>query len=933
MEKIKNEIYHYPTYVPSILQFRGLFHYEWIVVIVLLVVPIMVWQLAGIVLGLAAAATAWFVLHRGAGERENSVEEMKSSLQFAVSQRTFIKRARNEIESKDFIETKKENRGKKNKKKKPKKNKKQKAKKEKYMQDFLPFKSIDQNHVILENGDALLFLRVNANNLNFMNVSEINSIMTTLGKNFDRNKYKVNFFIQDTVFKAKNSVRAIENVREKYVLGDFLIKLGNEMINRMNEFSKTSTKKAAYIRVEVDKQILEKTDINELVAKTKQFFASTLSLSSVSREEVKQLIAIYSNRLFATDFPDSEIEFDEADDSLIYKSKKKLSYEEMQIPGIYAFKDIISPITAQFLTSTAQIGANVRKTYAVSNFVVSTEDNSLLSEIANIKGITTNMYIEDLPLSKYRNNLKLDLRSKSSSEGDELDTIDSEVEKASSKAAYKRVKTEKQQMYYISVYFQLSATTQIELDMLEEEFLEKCSDVGISVDPLKTKQRLGFDAVNPLGKNKLANLVKQNIPSKSTANLYPFSSSTLMDDGGLPLGKTLDTNETVLFNLFADRGSNQNVLILGYSGVGKTTLLWLLLQNEMLLGSYVRNIDVEGICKEFAEKLGGINFNMAGNNERAINPLQIRIPGELRSGLVDDYVSEVRNFMSIYKPGWTETQLDIFQKYVTKVYKNFHITNETNLMVLKNNDYPLLEDVYCLIEKDKQNYDPQTMNASLEDLREILIGMEACIGTGADAKLFNRHTNLGSKTDESALMNETRFINFDLSEMRNAALNKKLAQWSNVFTFIGQFVNENTERSKRICVSIDELHTFLKKQYMSIVEIIDDYERRFRKFGAAFIKATQTIEEFDTNDDEMKSKITTLFSQPATKFLFHLGDIKYDLPKQLLNLKEKEVRALQVNRNGQCLMRVGQQVYDLEVHMPIWFKQVKADLKNGSSNS
>lgn len=939
MTTIEKKIYHYPPYVPSLLQFKGLLHYEWLIVFVLGAIPFFVWKLLGVIIGLALATTSWLVFYRKDGARENTVNQAIATLKFAFSQKIFIKRARENVENTSF-ETEKDKpsnnkKGKKNDKKKngkKKGNKKQRTKKEKNMQDFFPFKYINDNYVKMENGDVYIFLRVNANSLNFMNVSEMQSTMTAFGKDFDRNKYSINFFIQDAVFKAKDSVQAIEKVREKYYLIDFLKKLGNEMIDSMDLFGKSSTKKAAYLRVHVKSKMLENNDLLDIIAKAKNVFKQSLSPSNVKKSEIKQMLAIFGNRLFASDFPDSEVEFEDEEETLLFKSRKKVSYEELHLPGVYEFKDMITPITARFLPSSVQMGSHIIKTYAVSSFIATTDDNSILSEIANIKGVTTNMYIENLSLSMYRNSVKLDIRSKNSATVDEIDAIDSDEEKRSSKDAYRRVKNEKQHMYYISVFFQLTAETKSDLDVLEENFLEKCSDVGLSVDPLETRQRLGYESVNPLGSNKLANLVKQNIPSESVANLYPFSSSTLMDNGGLPIGQTLDTNETVLYNMFADRGSNQNILILGFSGVGKTTLLWLLLQNEMLLGSYIRNIDVEGICKEFTEALGGINFNMAGNNEFAINPLQIRIPDELRSGLVDDFVSEVRNWMSIYKSGWSQRLLDIFQSYVSKVYAIKHINNDTNLLLLKNTDYPLMEDIYNLVQNDKQHYDPKTMNASLDDLREILIGMESCVKAGADAKLFNRYTNLG-EGNENALMNENRFINFDLSEMRNSSLNKKLAQWSNIFTFIGQFVNENMDRSKRICVSIDELHTFLKKQYMSIVEIIDDYERRFRKYGAAFIKATQTIEEFDTKDEEMKSKITTLFSQPATKFLFHLGDIKYDLPKQMLNLKEKEVKQLQVNRNGQCLMRVGQQVFDLDVHMPLWFKNVKADLRNGSNIS
>lgn len=435
-------------------------------------------------------------------------------------------------------------------------------------------------------------------------------------------------------------------------------------------------------------------------------------------------------------------------------------------------------------------------------------------------------------------------------------------------------------------------------------------------------QKKAWESVNPIGKNKITKWVKQNIPSQSLANLYPFEDTTVMDPEGFPIGTITDKEDLVLFDPLAERDTNHNILILGISGIGKTVLLWLLLQNEIIKGSFVRNIDIEGTCLKFTERLGGININMAGNNQYCINPLQIRIPDEIKAGLVDDYISEVKNFMSIYKSGWSERLLDLFEYYLTLVYRKKGITNETDLSKLKEDDFPLFEDIYKIIEEDKNNFDPDNTLATKTDLNELLLGMQSMV-YGADAKLFNRYTYLGTND-----MDTLQFMNFDLSDMSTSSKDRKLAQWSNVFTYISQFVNDNMDRKKKIVVSIDEAHDFLKKQYLPIVDIINDYERRFRKYLTSFIKASQTIDEFNTEDTELKDKVKPLFNQPGVKFLFHLGDIDYTIPKDLLNLKEAEINILKKKRKGKCLMRIEENVYDLDILMPAWFKEVKADAKS-----
>lgn len=85
------------------------------------------------------------------------------------------------------------------------------------------------------------------------------------------------------------------------------------------------------------------------------------------------------------------------------------------------------------------------------------------------------------------------------------------------------------------------------------------------------------------------------------------------------------------------------------------------------------------------------------------------------------------------------------------------------------------------------------------------------------------------------------------------------------------------------------------------------------------------MDEVDSNDDEMESKVKPLFSQSATKFLFHLGDIDYDKPRKMMNLTANEIARLQENRSHKCLVRVNKSLYDLDVFMPEWFSQVKKD--------
>lgn len=910
------KIYYYPKYSHSMLILKGLFFYEWAIVVIVLILPLFVLGPIGIVFGCCLAAFSYILFVRHEGERRNLMNQFLAVITYARTPNTIHKKERSvEVMENEELEDKK-------KKRKSRKSKKEKQKKERNMQDYYPFKMIEDNFVTLESNHQILFLKIQSNHLNFLNFSEIDAVMSELGKQIDRSMIKPNYFIQDNVFDIKRNIAHIKKAQKKET-HSFLQRLGNDVIDYMQSLRQKTAQKSAYLFVDISPDALRTHTREEIMNKIKTTFHNNLAVRETSREEIKQLIAIYANHIFSDHLPDTELEIPEDYESNLLVKKKK-QYQDIQLPGIYNFKDLIVPITMKFRPSDATIGSRIVKTYAVSSFLAISDETEILSRISSLQGVTTTIRTETLSLTKYRTAIQTDIRGANSASGDEIDEVDATLDKDAVKQSYKRIKETKQKMYYVSILFQLCASTRNELSILEDIFLEACGEVNLVVDPLESFQKQAFESANPLGTNKLEQWIKQNIPSESLANLYPFADSSLMDTTGLPIGHIVDKDDPVIFDPFADRGSNHNILILGYSGVGKTTLLWLLLQNEALQGSYIRNLDVEGLCVDFIQRLGGININMAGNNEYCINPLHIRIPDEIKAGIVDDYVSEVKNFMSIYKSSWSERLLDLFEHYVSVVYAEKGITNSTDLSLLKATDMPLFEDVYNKILDDKNHFDPNVNLGTVSDLSDLLLGMQSMVH-GADAKLFNRHTYLGEN-------NDVRIINFDLSDMMNSSLNRKLAQWSNVFTYISQFVNKNMDRTRRIVVSVDELHTFLKKQYMAILEIIDEYERRFRKYKAAFIKASQTIEEFNRDDDDLKDKVKTLFSQSGVKFIFHLGDIDYKLTKELLNLKELEIKTLKEKRQGKALLRVNDNIFDLDVMMPQWFKEVKKDVNTDAIN-
>ncbi len=909
---MEDKEYLYPIYSYPHKLIRGLFLSEWIIELGFAVIMIVIFRFTGILISCFICPVFYMLMRKDPNNRINLANQILHTMSFSSASKIMSARPRDaEVQQEEEKPSKR--------RKKPRKQK-WKSNKRRYIQDYFPFKEINDGSILMENGDMFLYFKINANNLDLLSKTDLAALHTQLSKDLDRNKFDCMFFIQDAVFSLDKNIsifskcKAITNF-------SFIRKMCEEYELYLEEKKDDTCKKIFLMRIRLTSEQLQKQmDPGQIKNKVITNFSSSLALEEPTREELKQMLAIYGNRLFSDELPDTELRFDEEEEELLLR-KKKRSYEYQQQPGIYNFKDLIVPATSSYNSKQFSMGRNIHKTFAVKSFLGTTKEMNLLAGISSIKGVTTAIYTEELTWKAYKSALRNDLIAKKSLTLDELDEIDADAEKRASTGSYRRSKDTKQLMYYISVYFQLNAKTEKEMADLEDVFYQAVDDVDITLDPLSSYQKEAYLSVSPIGSNLLGKWVKQNVASESFANLYPFNEPALLDETGLYLGTVYNRSDVIMFDPFIKRG-NKNIIVLGASGIGKSVAVMKILENEFYQGTTIRNIDVEGTYNEFFQQMGGLVIDVSGNNEFCINPLQIRTPDEIKEGIVSDYISEVRKWISIYKPSWTDEYLDLFERYLTRVYRKKGFTNEiTTLKGFKNTDYPLLSDVYNeIVDELENNKQEKFLSESMRDaLEKMLLGLESAASSGADAKLFNRYTYLGEDIEN------LQSINFDMKDLMSGSLSRKMAQWSNIFSFISQAINGNMDQSKRIMVSIDELHEFLKKEYLSLVDIINSYERRFRKYNASFLKSTQTLDEVDSEDPIMAPKVKPLLSQPTYKFLFHLGDIDYDSPKKLLNLKDTEIRKLKEKREGCCLLRVGNAIYDLKIDMPEWYKKVKAD--------
>ena len=77
---------------------------------------------------------------------------------------------------------------------------------------------------------------------------------------------------------------------------------------------------------------------------------------------------------------------------------------------------------------------------------------------------------------------------------------------------------------------------------------------------------------------------------------------------------------------------------------------------------------------------------------------------------------------------------------LSKLYARWGITEETDFRQLAPEDYPILSDLYDLMQEELAQYKPGALYTQ-ELLQEVLLALHSlCVG--ADAPFFNGHTNI-----------------------------------------------------------------------------------------------------------------------------------------------------------------------------------------------
>ena len=600
--------------------------------------------------------------------------------------------------------------------------------------------------------------------------------------------------------------------------------------------------------------------------------------------------------------------------SLFKRKPKELTPEQQEVIHTKEFFDCVAPGTIKFLADSYIVGDSYRCAWAIKEYPPSTEEQAILSQLADRNGVTLRIYhrlVEPMEQRQIVNNANRKNRLMAG-DNDLNQAIEAEGNLQDVVTLLANLRKNREPLLHCAVFIELKAKDPEALKELQSDIAMELTRSKITVDRLTLRQQEGYLSVVPFGSNRFGAQYERVLPASSVSNLYPFNFSGRTDPKGFYIGRDkYGTNILVDLDRRSDDKTNGNALIMGNSGQGKSYLMKLLQTNLRESGKAAMLLDPEHEYEDLTRAMGGSYIDFL-SGKYIINVLEPKRWSDEDQVSDDDtgapeafrrvtrlsqHIAFLKDFFRSYK-GFTDALIDTIEILLEKLYAQFGVTDETDFSKLTALDYPVLSDLYKLCEQEFRMYDENEKNLYTEDiLREICLGLHSmCVGS--ESKYFNGYTNI---VDDKFLCFGVKGLMDTNEKLRNAMLFNILSYMSNAL--IG---NGNT------VAAIDELYLFLSN--LTTIEYIRNCMKRVRKRDSIVILASQNIEDFLI--PSIREYTKPLFSIPTHQFLFYPGQINPKEYMDALQVEDAEYELIRYPERGTCLYRCGNERYLLQVIAP-----------------
>ena len=479
-------------------------------------------------------------------------------------------------------------------------------------------------------------------------------------------------------------------------------------------------------------------------------------------------------------------------------------------------------------------------------------------------------------------------------------------------------------MYEASVVATIFSSNYEELDRLTKMLATEMSKSLVGIKTAWGMQEDAFKSNLPLMKDKIKKT--HAFDSRSMGTVFPFSSSEVGHQTGIPIGFNKQTGTPILFDNFHPSLTNYNMVIFAKSGAGKSvTMKTLISRSAVLMGIESLALDAEGEYSIVAESLGGINVKISPSSPTVINVFDIEpenvrdeITGRDRTVLnVENKVEDVTQSLITMAKGSTrstevnELTKQLIAEAVAEEYQAIGINSDPSSLYSGktfqqgNNLYrnkkkmPTIGSWYRRIqEKAKQNVNPD-YNYHYSYLLKVMKQY---------VRAYNGQMAYFDGQSTFDLLDDIPFINLDISQLEERFA-RPLAQQILLSWIWEKYVKKNSEdrkRAKQKRVIVDEAWMLLP--YPEAVDFLNTMARCARKRNVSLAIISQRFQDFYENPN-----VQAVLTSSDTKLFLAQDKSEIQYLKEVFKLSEGEAGFLVTCLKGEGLLKVGADTAILQI--------------------
>ncbi len=465
-------------------------------------------------------------------------------------------------------------------------------------------------------------------------------------------------------------------------------------------------------------------------------------------------------------------------------------------------------------------------------------------------------------------------------------------------------------IFDFQMHILVSASTEEELETKKTEIKTYLAGLDMRGIPLMFEQEKVLKSMLPIfPKQDIEDRIGTPIPSNTIAAMYPFVFDSIKDPGLSTLLGVDFSGGVVLFNQFLyqikkeHNRNNANMLILGASGSGKSTVAKLMLRNHYRNEYKVVAIDPEGELEEMCKNFNGDFINLGKGGELGmVNPLEVIVDEDeedLEKGLgyavLTRTLSTLKAFMTYLYPDIEDDVLTLFSDVVQDTYKRFNIDFNTNFSKFRSTDYPTFDDVYATIKGKIVSMPEHTRERDVMERLELKVRPI----TKELRYYFNGHTTIAP---------ESNFIVFNIRELMNSDSSIRNALFFNILKYAWSMC---LDKDTNTVLSVDEAHVLLGSRNELGAEFLAQIQRRSRKYNTGTLIITQQPTDFAAENIIMHGK--AIFDNASYYLAMGLKKQAAEDLAKLIDLNENELESIKRFSQGQGLFVCGSRRMQINV--------------------